>query len=267
MGEQRVDFRHDAGDRRRDDRYRFAGQVDARQRQPLVDDFADLRHAHARNRGPVEAGEHRPHQRRPVDGKLHPGLIPEERLHVGHRVDHGRPFLRDRFTFVVEHVLHIQHPLHAPGNLLGGERFGHIVASAEAHCRGRVGDAGIPGNDQHGNIGLLLTEAFEELNSIHVGHLDVQKDDCVVIFRSMHEALPRIRMGFDLEPLSREDSPTGLTHDFLVVHHEQSAFVGHGLFPHLEEWRCWAVPAFAGWIRCIARRAKQLPCHLPRGCK
>ena len=228
MAHEWVDSRHNAGDRRGHDQHGFAGNADSGQRQALVDDFTDPRHADAGNRSPVETREHHPHQCRPVKGKLHPGLIPEKRLDVCHRGNDGFPFLRDGFPFVVEYVLHVQHPLHGPRDLLGGERFGHVVASAEAHRRGRVRNAGITGNNQHGNVRLFLAEPFQELDSIHVGHLDVQEDDCVVVFRSLDEALPRIGVGFDLEPLSREDPPTGLAHDFLVVHHQQFAFVGHG---------------------------------------
>ena len=97
MGHQRVDFRHDAGDWRGYDQHGFAGHADPGQRQALVDDFADPRHADARNRSPVEARQHRPHQRRPVDGKLHPGLIPEERLDVGHRGQRRLLFPARRF--------------------------------------------------------------------------------------------------------------------------------------------------------------------------
>ena len=196
MGHDRVDSRHDAGDGRGYDQHRLAGHADPGQRQALVDDFADLRHADARNRSPVEARQHRPHQRRPVDGKLHPGLVPEERLDVGHRGNDRFSLLCDGFALVAEHVLHVQHPLHGPRDLLGGERLGHVVASAEAHRRGRVGDAGITGDDQHRNVRLLLAEPFEELDSIHVGHLDVQEDDRVVVFRSLDEALPRDRCWF-----------------------------------------------------------------------
>ena len=231
MGHDRVDSRHHAGDWRGYDQHRFAGHADPGQRQALVDHFTDPRHADARDRSPAEAREHGPRQRRSVNGKLHPGLVPEERLEVGHRGHDGFSLLSDAFALVAEHVLHVQHPLHGPRDLLGGERLGHVVAGPEAHRRGRVGDAGITGDDQHRNVRLLLAEPFEELDSIHVGHLDVQQDDCVVVFRSLDQALPGVRVGFDLKSLSREDPPTGLAHDFLVVHHQQFALLGHGLVP------------------------------------
>ena len=65
-----------------------------------------------------------------------------------------------------------------------------------------------------------LPQLFQKLDPIHVGHLDVQQDDLVVLRGGQCQALPGIGVRVDLEALPGEDPPTRLADDFLVVDHQ-----------------------------------------------
>ena len=223
-----VHCHHNAGDRRRDDQRLFGGCRHAGQRQTLVDHFADTRQSDRGDRSPAESRQHRTYARRSVDLHPHPGFIPKQRRGVRFG---GQCFAVRRRSLALagRHLVRAQHPLHGPGDLLGRERLGHVVAGPQPHRRRGIGNAGIARNDQHRNVGLLLSQLFQELDPVDIGHLDVQQNDRVILLGCPRKTLPGIRVHLDLESLSRKNPPTGLAHDFLVVDHQQSAIVRHGL--------------------------------------
>jgi hypothetical protein len=61
------------------------------------------------------------------------------------------------------------------------ERLGHVVVGTEAETFDLVLDAGKPGQDQDRRLDLRDPQAAEDLETRHVGKIQVEEDDVVIV--------------------------------------------------------------------------------------
>ena len=117
--------------------------------------------------------------------------------------------------------------MHGLRDFFRREGLGHIVGSPQANRRRRVRNAGIARHENHGHIGLLLPQGFEESNSIHGRHLDVQEDGTVVVLLGQAQTLAGIAALLNLKTLAAENAAAALANHFLVVNNQESRIVQH----------------------------------------
>jgi hypothetical protein len=91
------------------------------------------------------------------------------------------------------------------------ERLGHVVVGAKAKSFDLVLDAGQAGEDQDRRLHLGDAQAAQDLEARHVGQVQVQQDDVVVVELAEVDAFLTEIGGVDVEALGFEHQLDGLS--------------------------------------------------------
>ena len=102
------------------------------------------------------------------------------------------------------------------------EGLGHVVIGTDAEALDLILDAGEAGEDQNGGLDLRNPQLLEHVVAGHVGQIEVEKDDVVVVqFAEIDAFLPEIRR-IDVEALGFEHQFDRLR-DCAVIFNQQNA--------------------------------------------
>src|SRR5439155_5772961 len=102
------------------------------------------------------------------------------------------------------------------------EGLGHVVVGADAETLDLVLDAGEAGEDQNGGLDLRYPELLEHVVAGHVGQVEVEKDNVVIVkFTEVDAFLSEIRR-IDVETLGFKHQLDRLR-DGAVIFYQQNA--------------------------------------------
>ena len=91
------------------------------------------------------------------------------------------------------------------------ERLGHVVVGAEAEALDLVLDAGEAGEDQDRRLDLRDPQRAQHLEARHVGQVQVEQDDVVIVELAEIDAFFAEIGGVDVEALGFEHQLDGLS--------------------------------------------------------
>src|SRR3982074_758930 len=103
-----------------------------------------------------------------------------------------------------------------------GEGLGHVVVGADAEALDLVLDAGEAGEDQNGGLDLRHPKLLQHVVTGHVGQIEVEKDNCVIVkLTEIAAFFPEIRR-IDVKTLGFEHQLNRLR-DGAVIFYQQNA--------------------------------------------
>ena len=107
------------------------------------------------------------------------------------------------------------------------ERLGHVVVGAQIQTLGLVGGRASSREQDHRNR-PPLADLAHDLDAVHVGHDDVQKDDVRPDLFSLGQGLFAARSRHHSKALIRESHRHELGYPLLVVRDEDEGLGAHG---------------------------------------
>ena len=109
------------------------------------------------------------------------------------------------------------------------DRLLEVVEGAELDGLDRRLDRGVAGDDEDLGVGRDVPGRAEQLDAVHLGHLDVEQEQVEVLLAEQVEALARGGRGRDLVALVGQDAADALADHLFVIHGEHSWRLGPGL--------------------------------------
>ena len=120
-----------------------------------------------------------------------------------------------------------QRTLHRHAQLLDREVLRQVVEGALADGRDRRLDRGERGDHDHGQRGIELVRAAEQLHAVHLGHLQVGEEEIGPLGLQQLERAPRVAGG-EAAVLAALEHPHAVLHHVGLVVDDQDAGAGHG---------------------------------------
>ena len=111
--------------------------------------------------------------------------------------------------------------------MVGPKGFGYEVVSPFLHTFHRTFHRAVPGDNDHRNIGVALTNHLQHFKGSHNRHLQVTKNDVGGLAIQHFQSVPAVFGGQHLEPLRAEDTATAVSDHFFIVYHKESGLCRH----------------------------------------